>query len=237
MKNWKNILIIVLALLLLVGGIFAHCSIKKSNEKNELYEASMDTLRYSADSSLVMIDVLQASNKKSLLNLKTKDSTIQWLQSTVKDYEGKLQRATVASTVTNDVGVGETVVTHTDTIWHDSIAYVHSTYSDSWIDRWSIGNIVANKDSITRDIKILNEYEFTEGYSPWNPFKKRELKIQMKNLNPNTVTTELRTFSIKQSEKRFGIGPYAGYGINISPSGEFHHGFQIGVGLTWRIWP
>jgi len=225
--------------LLMMGGIFwfQYQRTERAHTVQQLYEAAADELDYSNDSLSASIRVLQAATKRQFLQLQSKDSSIIALQQAVKRYKGKLASATVASTVTSVSGSSETTVTPTDTVVIDSVVYVYPTYSTSWTDKWSSGTITATIDSISRVFKVTNDYTFTYGYGRWNPFKKRDLTVTMTNLNPNTTTTELRTFTVKQSEKRFGLALYAGYGMTATVNGELYHGFQVGGGVIWRIWP
>lgn len=162
------------------------------------------------------IGSLETQTKKQFLSIKSKDSTIQWLQQTVKDYKGKLESATVASTSTTDSGSTGTVVTKWDTIVNDSVIERYPTYETLWRDKWSTGRITANNDSIVRNIKIRNEYEFTQGYERkflfWNSDK---LTVEMTNKNPNTITNEVRTVTFKDKPRLFSIGVGFAYGYDL----------------------
>jgi len=53
--------------------------------------------------------------------------------------------------------------TQWDTIKTDTGSYASAVYKTDWDEEWSVGKIVATKDSITRDIKIKNDFEMTIG--------------------------------------------------------------------------
>jgi hypothetical protein len=173
--------------------------------------------------------------------MKTNDAMIKQLQNVVDEYKGMVDAAIVANTETSTSGTGSTEITKTDTVFiqdgDTTILEIYPEYNLNINDRWSIGRIIANKDSISYYIKSINEYEFTIGYGRWNPFKKRELTIDMKNLNPNTVTTDVRAYKKEISDRRLGLSVYGGYGITADFSGRVHHGVQLGIGASWRIYP
>lgn len=194
--------------------LFRSC--ERTKGLQDLQTALNDTIsqtRNSLNQQVTSISVLQAEREKDFLKLQSKDSTVKALQLLVKNYKGKVQSATVASTETTDSGKTVTVVKH-DTVFINGVPEVKPVYSTSWNERWSEGTIEAHHDSIHRSIKIKNEFTFTHG-TKINLFKKDVLKVEMTNLNPNTVTTELRSYSVYMPKKRFsiGVGVSAGYSI------------------------
>lgn len=215
---------------------------RKAEQVGRNYSVAADSLKTTVNKlgqQEATIRAFEVSSKKAFLKFHTKDSTILWLQKSVKDYKGKLASASVAGIRTKDEGVTATVLVNGDTIWlNDTVDFIVETpYSTEWDEKWSKGSIFADKDSIYRDIQVRNEFEITTGYGRWNPFKRRELKIEILNLNPNTVTTELRSVVVKAPEHRIGVGVYSGYGLTATVSGDLYHGFQAGVGVHYRIWP
>ncbi len=237
MKDPKNIALLVLAAVVVVLLWFGCNQRKKRVEQNAMYEAAADSLHYSNDSLTASIQVIEASREKDFLNMQTKDETIRNLQRVVKDYKGKLASATIATTTTTESGATKAIFLKPDTVIENDTVKIYPVYFTDWRDQWSIGSITASHDSIVRDIKIKNQFEFTHGYGRWNPFKKRELTVTMVNKNPNTITSELRTYTLKQSEKRFGVSVNVGYGVMLSPDGSMHHGLTASVGGSWRIFP
>lgn len=212
--------------ILLMWGCNEH---RKRVEQDVLMEAASDTLnqfRTKNGELITSIKEFSTASEKDFLNLKTQDSTIKWLQREVKQYKGKLQAATVASTTTTDKGTTVTI-TKTDTVLIEGKPQVKPVYETAWNDQWSAGVIEAHWDSIHRNIKTKNEFTFTHGYKrKW--FKKDVLTVEMKNLNPNTVTTELRSYSVAVPKKRFSIGLGAAYGFDMLHLGQT----TVVVGVT-----
>lgn len=195
--------------------LFKSC--ERANTLQDLQTALNDSIsqyRNKHGQQVSTISVLQTEREKDFLNLKSKDSTVKALQNVVKDYKGKLQSATMASTETTDTGKTVTIVKH-DTVYIDGKPELKPVYSTSWADRWSEGMIEAHHDSIYRNIKVKNEFTFVDGYKR-NLFKRDVLTTEMINLNENTVTKELRTYTKKVPKKRFSVGVGCTYGYSLT---------------------
>lgn len=178
------------------------------------------------------ISVLETKNKKMFLDIQTRDSTIIWLQKTVKQYKGDLRTAIVLSNQTISENKTSEITVVNDTVIKDSIVYIHSIYETSWNNEWEEGIIRASKDSIYHKIRFRNEYEITLGGVKDKWFKKRVYTINVLNINPSTYTQELRSFSIEEKPRRFSLGIQTGYGldlINLKPVP------YIGVGFSFKI--
>ena len=119
-----------------------------------------------------------------------------------------------------------------DTVVEDSIVYFYPTYATEWSDEWSKGEITASKDSIFRSVQMRNEYEVTIGKKKNGLFKDREHEVTVTNLNPNTYTDELRTFTVKEKPKNIGIGLQIGYGVS---SGGIAPMPYLGVGVSYNL--
>lgn len=223
------VITVIILVLLLIGS----CDKQKSAQ--DLYNATQDTLRVTVNKlgqQTASISVLKAADTKQFLKLKTQDSTILHLQDVVKDYKGRLATATVLSNTTSDVGTTATVVSFPDTSGNETKDILYPIYETQWNERWSVGSIRASRDSISRDIKVKNEYEITQGEEKRGLFKPRILTVNVKNLNPNTETVELRVFTVDVPNKRFSFGVQAGYGVLLNGTGT---GPYIGVGGSWTI--
>jgi len=231
LSTYAKVAVVTLVVLLL----WRTCSQAKDyKEMKGLYEAAQDTLVRAKDNlgrEFVKISILTAESEKALLQMKSKDSTITWLQATVEDYKGKLASATVVSNSTTSSGSTGTIVTH-DTIWIDDTAYLIPVYETQWADRWEEGTIRATEDSIYRHIRVKNEFEITMGAESNGWFKKRQATVTVKNLNPNTITEELRSFQVDHHQKKLGIGIQVGYGISLASPIPSPY---LGVGLDYRL--
>jgi hypothetical protein len=227
--------LIVVVLLIILSMSIRKCN--KQEQNINLYEASQDTLvsyKNKYGEQISQISILETNNKKMFLKMKTQDSTIIKLQKMVKDYEGIIGSATLVSNTTSSSGASFTIINNTeyDTIIKDSIVYLYPQYETTWGNKWEQGYILAKKDSIFRDIKIRNEFEIITGLVKNGWFKKKTNEVIIKNLNPNTITQELRTFELKQTDKKFYISLQGGYGIGLR---NFQPTPYIGIGLSYNL--
>lgn len=217
MKRDYLVLILIGITILLSLLLFSKCG--NYSELSNINESINDTLsieRNKLNQEIATIKVLQMQSEKDFLNLKVKDSTINWLQSTVKNYKGRLNTAIVISNTTTSKGASKTLISSkNDTIKIDSFIYIMPVYQTSWINKWEKGSIIASKDSIFRNISMRNEFEIIQGEPKNGWFKKNEYLIQVKNLNPNTYTDELRSFNVYTKPKRFNLGIQVGYGLSL----------------------
>lgn len=215
-KDPKNVII---AILLIIAGIlyFKSCGKGKLETYIDLYEASQDVLhqtRNKLGQEVTKTSLLVAEREKDLLKIKSKDSSIIALQKVVKDYKGKLAAATVLSNSTTDSGTTVTLIEY-DTIKTDTGQYIYPTYTSEWKERWSEGYIKAGKDYVFRDIKVKNEFEITQGWEKQGFLKKKKPLVTVVNLNPNTVTQELKSFFVQPYKNKISIGLGACYGFDI----------------------
>lgn len=228
----RNLFFSILGILVLLG-----LQIKSCNKINELVEGTI----VSADTLRVYRDILDRehtsirnyaqSNKEALLSLRSADSTIIWLQESVKEYRGKLDAAIVLSNRTGVSGSGSTTISKIDTVIQNDSILLFPTYDLTWDDKWDRGTIKAMRDSVFYAIETKNEYELTIGKPSNGLFKKRVSEVSVVNLNPKTYTSELRSFSIEHKPKKLGLDIQVGYGF----SSGFAPTPYIGVGLGYRL--
>lgn len=228
----------ILSILLIIIAILFYTKCEQNEnlqEQNTLHiNADAELKEYKSKEGLYVsqIAILTTEREKDFLKFKSKDSTILKLQEAVEEYKGKLRSVTIHSGRTTSKGGSITVINKTDTIIKDSLIYLYPTYESKWSNKWEIGSIIANKDSVFRDIKINNEYEITIGNVKNGIFKKKTSEVIVKNLNPNTQTTELKTYEVIQKDKRINLGVQAGYGLGLTTMKPTTY---IGVGVSFNI--
>lgn len=141
------------------------------------------------------------------------------LLSTYKDFKamhvadssaiGKLQKlvdrltisATYLSNVTDNRFVASTqTIISGDTVTIDSITYVYPEYKTNYTNKWERFNIKANKDSFAIDYKVFNEFNLKQKWKSNGLFKRKTPEVSILNLNPNTETNELKTFTVKEDK-------------------------------------
>ena len=230
-KNWFIIALGVVIFALLYRGCEKDDQLEKQTALYTAVNDSLETKRNKLGQQEAEIALLVGTHESDLLKIQTQDETIKKLQGTVEKYKGKLAAALVGATSTSESGTTATEIIH-DTVRIGGKEYVYPVYKSSWDEEWSKGSIVASKDSIKRDIFVRNEFEITQGWKKEKWYKKKTPVVNIKNLNPNTETEELRSFVVEQDKKRIGVGLGAMYGIDLvglKPT------IVIGVGVQWTL--
>lgn len=226
---------LLMLLCILVLAIMLKKSCNSQNKAIELTNSINDILHTFIDKNGVQnayISVLQGDKEKDLLRIKSKDSSIVWLQEVVKYFKGKLNSAIIIGNSTNSIGASGTILSRYDTIYESDHIFIYPEYKTDWNNKWEVGSIIASRDSIFRDIKIKNDYEITLGSESNGWFKKREYNVRVKNLNPNTYTEELRSFQIKDKPKRISLGVQLGYGVDLETLKPVKF---AGIGINYNI--
>lgn len=225
MKSYSFISTIVCIAL----AIFLFRGCKENQENNDLFNASQDTLRQYRNKNneqVTKITIMQGQVKDLRRLNSSKDSSLKKLQALV---DRKTNSATIIGTVTHNTGSSGTVITFNspgsntpndislsgktdkicpcDSLIHDTI---YPIYSTNWNERWSKGKIIANRDSIIRDVITFNEFSITEKWERQKWYKEKQPVMTITNSNPQTETVELKTFRVtpKKGKKLtwFGIG-------------------------------
>ena len=231
-----RILNYILSVAILILLVLWQNGCHKSSQYKDMRDSMNDSLkvvRNELGQERATISALKGERASILLNAKTKDSTIQWLQNVVKEYEGRLETAVVISNATETVEViKEVEVESIDTVYQDSLIFVYPQYKAKWSNKWEKGLILATRDSIFRDITVFNDYEITIGKEKNKWFKPREYNINVLNLNPRTTTKEVRSFALKAKPKRFVLSVQTGVGVHI-PS--MRPSLYLGIGLGFVL--
>lgn len=228
---------IIIAVLVLLCGVLlwlTKCQRDKAMNYQNIAEAQTDTLetaRNRLGQQTAQILAFEADRKAFLSQINQKDSTIRQLQNLVRKKDAKM--AAIVETQTVDTGTTQTVIKDTDTIEKTGgLQYVYPTYYSDWDNKWSQGRILADRDTILRDVKFRNRLEMWHS-KEGGLFQKKKLTFFVKNLNPNTTTTEARSYSVPVSDRKwFGVGIQVGYGYGLR-SQQFQP--YIGVGVDFNI--
>lgn len=203
---------------------------------NEAVNAKLETWVDKDGLNRAKIQALETSNTKTFLALQTRDSSIIQLQKDVKSMNRYLKKqgsVTNFSTQTDIVTSGETEVIPNDIEPEYPIYKSQFNLIDKNNKSWVLGESIASKDSTFIDLDIINEYSLTIGREPQGflGLGKSKSFADVKNLNPYSRTTSLRTYQVTLPRpKRFGIGPVVAYGV-----GENGFGWFAGVGGTWSL--
>lgn len=208
----NNIVIVMLILVIvfLIGFNLKTCNSNKA--LLGLQNALNDTLvvyKTKDGKNAATISNLTVFNRNQLLQIESQEKEIQRLQKLAK--ENKKGVVYITNTV-------ETFVTDTLYILNDSTLH----YSDEWVYL----NVNSNN---TFNLKVNNSFSYVIEEKK-KPFKPTTYTITSINENPYTITTGLRSATIKHKNKRFGIGVNAGYGYTLGGFSPY-----IGIGVNYNL--
>jgi len=203
----KNILPWGLCMLL---AFFLFLTIQTCKKHQRYSEQLTGNLAHANDSSRIWKDLFGREHAEKLLlqgsfpNIDAvKGDLLDSVSKALKTAKKNIESVGAASVVSKNVVTGRI-----DTI-HDTIKYVSVSYSDRWID---LKCSVTNPPTIeytTFDSLIISAYRKKAGW-----FKK-EAYIDAYSINPHSSIKGVTGIKVyEEKSKRFGIGPYLGYGFN-----------------------
>ncbi len=205
-------------------------SCNQVDDQQQIIHALADTVKYNADSTKAWIADFQVSQAKDFTKIKGLEGTVLQLQELVKKTNA--YNAAVLKNISRIKGVSQTTVLPGDTIYHDSILYLYPTYFTDWKEKWSEGEITAKKDTIAYSFKVYNEFELSQSWKREKWFKKRVGEATVKNLNPYTITTEIRTFNLQTKPNRINLGPSINMNYSFSSG---HLTISPGISLQYSL--
>jgi len=235
---------------LVIGGLLAIILARATCNKNLaskqrsgslLNEAMKDSLEHERNNLGQQISnnkVLFTSNKKLLLDLHTLDSTVLWLKEVLK-ANPKTPTAVVSKVITNiDTFHLVDSVRFVDTVRIGNIVRLFPEYSTEWNEKWSSGSIVANKDTIFRQIQFSNSFEiwFEMERRKKSIFSKKVPVVYWKNNNPLTATDKLKSWKVEVPRQRFSIGIISGVMYGYNPLCNcFGMNIGAGIGIQYKL--
>jgi len=198
LKNKNTIIAVLLMALLFSIYSFANKSKSYSSLSNELSHLN-DTITYLEDRNGLI-----TAEKNSLQLTVSELKDLELVNKELKRKIGSLKNlvnTTSVSTVTTDT----VVITLEDTIG--------GTFS--WNDSWITINGNIKKQKLSLGYSLLNEYEVTTYWKRNGLFKKKELTVNVKDLNPNVSTTNIQSITIKKEPKKWYETRGFCYGVGI----------------------
>jgi hypothetical protein len=120
----------------------------------------------------------------------------------------------------------DTIYMPVDSIWFGIDSTALPVYQGKVSDEWGTHEITATPDSMFLTYEVYDEFQFTENWETENKskliprfLKKKELVLNVVNLNPNTRTRGAGSWRAPSPRKKtftaFGIGVGVGIGTTI----------------------
>ena len=214
---------------------------EKNNYKEQvnLYNAITDNLKTWKDKdslNLAKIQVMQTDKASDFLKIKNLEGTNLELQNLIKSQGKKIKDLNTALIVKS-----ETIIRDTTRIYYpiegDTIIFSQSVLLDSIKNEWITALYGFNKGRSVLDFTLVNDYHITIGYEGGNVFKQGTPFAIIKNLNPYTITNDLRVYQTSmKKQKRIGISLQTGFGgLYDIKTKTLGYGPYVGLGVNYNI--
>jgi hypothetical protein len=199
--------IIAIVIIGVVLYIIIHLLISSNNklsEINNMYKVSQDsmiTYRNSFGQQVSKSEVLQTTNQKYFLQLKTNDSLILQLQNIIKS-ESKKRRDVEVAIVFKDKTISKLKDSLDNLIVGGTVehkgdsTFVYPIYQKIISDKWRYESIKLGKNMFEDSLSIFNEYNIVVGSEPDGWFKKKPYAL-ITNMNPSSETTAMKVYQKK----------------------------------------
>ncbi len=206
-------------------------------EQVNLYNAITDSLKvYKNKDSLnvAKIRIMQTDKESDFLKIKNLTGTNLELQSLIKNKDKKIKDLNTALILKDETIVIDTLRQYYP-IGGDTVIFSQSVILDTISDKWINTIFGFRKGFSYLDLKVYNEYQLTIGYEGGNIFSQGTPYAIVTNLNPYTVTKDMKVYQVNIPQKKFGVslqlgvgglydlntkslgyGPYAGIGFNYN---------------------
>ena len=212
--------ILIIACVILVLLLNKSCNdVKKGKDFETMYNASQDSLhkKRNKDGTEETTTALLYGSVASLKKLHADDS------SAIGRLQKLVDKLTISATVfstatTNTISSATTVVPHDTVIKGDSIL-IYPEYRTKFKNKWEDFDVRANRDTILVNYKVFNDFSFEQKWERQKWYKAKVPVITVKNNNPKTETTELKSFTVKP--KKHSRLKNIGAGIVIGAVGGF----------------
>lgn len=209
MSQWTERLIYLLLLLAVLLGSFQCGQQRAVSEAKIFMEAYQDSIHYFRNNeglqeayTLVLQSDISSLKALSL----SKDSTLKRLSELVKKGSRTI---TVLQTNTSDSGSAPTI------LQADTSRPEFPIYTASWSSKWDSFYIVATRDSIFRRYTVKNEFDIRHTWASTGFLQPKALQVEVLSLNPNSQTTGLRSWSIKQPKANRILWGLSGFALGF----------------------
>lgn len=229
----------------LLLGICAVVLVWKIYNQNNVIDLQANKIKVLTDTAVIYKNALGqsvAENKvltiektSQMKNLGIQSAMVTRLTDRIAAYEksgGKVSAIIVSDGYVIDKGTTPTIVDNVPKNIDTTRQIIYPTYSTSWSETWSSGTIIANKDSIARDIKPIIKLDYVIGYHRQNIFKPWVAEVQAVSLNPNSVMNDVKSIIVQPKVSPWVVAVGVGYGANPLDIKQRGAMFSIGIYRT-----
>lgn len=220
---------VIVAIIAIMYFVIQHKDkqLKDIQAKYSLATEEMISWKNSDSTTTARLYTVTNDNYRQFLKIKSQDSTIIKLQEEVKKHKKNIKEPGSSVTVIdNNTHINGSTDTHVTNPIKDTtaVAPIYETkppIHDEWISLY----IKATSSKISYDLNVRNQYSVVIGQEGKKNF------AEVKNFNPYTETTSIRTYQVTvPKQKRLGVGVQAGYGLGAGGATPY-----IGVGMSYNL--
>lgn len=221
MKNYVIVILCLIIIALYVGITKNKNRVEDANSIITQLNSDLSVVRNSLGQEISSRESLQLLNTTLLLDLKSKDYTIQKLQELVaaKRKENKDLNSAIIILNNTLVNYEDSVLNFiSDTVIIDNEDYPTYKRNIDNFDKWITGSVELGITKFNIDLSIYNEYGVSLYSEKKGLFKPRKNYVEVINFNPYTSTSDIRNFEVKPKENKKGpfiVGFVAGVGSTI----------------------
>lgn len=237
-KYWREIIISVLVFVCIVLVMSTTCT----RQKLDIAENNIQALNDSVRTYQLKNGELLSAKKTLIIEKNLLETYLDISKKDIRDLEKKLKsQVEYIGKLEQSIKV-DTIVMHDSIIVESDTTKIYFNYDDDWLNmsgltwlsKYDYGttlNTLSMKTPLTIGLTEDNQFFVT---TP-NPY------ISFTDINGAKVLETTR-------QKRWGIGPYLGFGVNVSYGAGLTNtqwlvnkphigfGFEIGIGVSYQIW-
>lgn len=238
-RDYVSIGVIIVLAIFVFRGCSKELEAEQYKVLNEHLEDSVKHTINKYGEAQATISLLQGENAEMLLEQKSTDKTVKWLQEELTKYKSNVKNGGtvgVIGTVTTFSGTTTTTVSFSPVIdgKRDTLPTYKTVGKDS---TWIKYSITANADSTHLDLQVKNKYTIVIGEEKTKVegklFKRNKPVAFVINKNPYTQVTEMKVYEVTNKvKKRISLNVSAGYCV---PLFSFKPQPYIGVGVGYNI--
>ena len=238
LKNLDSRLLAILLLLAVLAIAILYCKYKYFERKsNEIIYVTNDSLEYyknkaheeyvAKNTYIMELNDIKATNEELYKEIKN-----------LKDHP-------IVVTKTEIQYKHDTITTQVDSIIKqiDDKLYYWSANDSTYLQIAGITTITENGEKFEN---VISEVSMTAGLTfDLIETKDKQLKVIAKSDNPYIEFNDINSAVLDPKEskvlksyfkpKRFGVGPYVGGGLTVTPDGKFIVTPSVGLAVTWDI--
>lgn len=230
----ETILIPLTIAIIIISLLFINkkCEDNKQNKTDiklltGLLKDTLITIQHKDGSQTSIINLLSSTNADLLLQINSKDKTIQWLQSEVAKAKSEIKDGGSVTVIESNNEFADTIIPKITRNDSCNPIYIAENIDTLWV-KWKVK---ASSEAVIVDIETKEKYSVVIGSEKIGLFKRKPI-VEVTSYNPYTKIKNMRAFQVidNSTNRKFSLGIQGGYGITL-------HGLSpyLGLGINFRL--